>query len=321
MKATYVFWSERENDRIMTDYTAITGILSMLYWRKFNGSIKLIVDKNSYEFLEKSNILDLGLIDEIDTTLLTSDKAKLVRYKDCHWTWANIFTINNLEDTNTVLIDWDNIYKQRFNPERGIDLTYAHREDVVYPFYPHPKLHIPNFVHSQYAKFNWDVLDYAFNASFLHFNNLEYAQEYSKYAMDYITDKNQQVRKNYDYMNVRTDFVDQLLLAAVGEKYFTKPVFTDIYPPTGSDLDPWRTNIDEKSNYNTDLMEHLWVKKIVVHNFREVYQSYMRRKLDDLRWNFYPYYEKVLDILWRLHKIQLTKDIEHTFYGDYIKYN
>ena len=143
MKGVYVFWTNKDG-RIMTDYTAITGILSMLYWKKFNGEIKFNLDEKAYKFFDDYQLFKLGLIDEIDLTLLTSKEADKIKNKECHWTWANIFTINSLEE-DCVLIDWDNIYKQKFYPKKNVDLTYAHRESIRYPHYPHPKLHVHNY--------------------------------------------------------------------------------------------------------------------------------------------------------------------------------
>lgn len=322
MKGVYVFWTNRD-DKIMTDYTAITGILSMLYWRKNNGPIKLIVDDKSLIFFKRYGFLDLGIIDEIDTSLLTSEKAAGIKNKDCHWTWANIFTINDLKE-DCVLIDWDNIYKQKFVPEKGIDLTYAHREEIEYPYYPHPKMHIHDYENSEFKKFDWTG-DFAFNASFLHFANLELAEEYAHYAMKYITHPQHQAKRNFDYLNVRIVFVDQMLLAEVAKFRKTKYIFNDIFTPNDQGI--WKTEGIEKSNRDDNLMYHLWIFKKRLHVERHTYEKYMKDSLKELKDNFPEYYDKTMDILFPLslwkttreYDFQKARQARHDS-GEYIKY-
>jgi hypothetical protein len=322
MKAIYVFWSNRE-DNIMTDYTAITGILSMLYWKKNNGPIKIYLDNNTSKFFEKSGILDLDLIDEIDTKVLTSKTADKIKVKESHWVWGDIFAINDLNE-DAVFLDWDNIFKETYIPNRDADMTYAHREKVQYPYYPHPIIHIDDYQNSEFSKFNWEAIKYTYNVSFLHFNNIELAKEFSYYSMKYLLNSNHQISQKYDYLNVRILFIIQYLLTAVTQKYKKSHIFTDIYDPFNN---TWHPDENGNSNRNDDIMYHLWFNKKTLHINNEIYTGYMKHLFGQIINNFPEYLNDIIKILYPLSKWKNTKEydfinIRPTNYntGEVIKY-
>lgn len=304
MKAIYVVWSNRKNN-IMTDYSAITGILSMLYWKKNNGSIKIYLDDNSYRFFDKSGILNLNLIDEIDIKTLTSKTAKKIKIKDSHWTWADIFAINDLKE-DAVFLDWDNIYKRKYIPDRNVDMIYAHKEKIVYPYYPHPKMHIHNYKNTEFSLFDWESIKYACNVSFLHFNNLELAEKFSYYSMKYLLDPNHQIRQNYDYLDVRIIFIIQYLLTAVASNYNKIPIFSDIYDPSNSEWYP-----DEKGNSKDDkIMYHLWFNKKLLHINNDLYITYMKNLFKQITNLFPDYIDNTIKILYPLSNWKNTKEYD-----------
>jgi len=322
MKAIYVFWSNRENN-IMTDYTAITGILSMLYWKRNNGPIKIYLDNNTSKFFEKSGILDLGLIDEVDTELLTSKTAEKIKVKDSLWTWADILAINDL-DEDAVFLDWDNIFKQTYIPNRDSDMTYAHREKIIYPYYPHPIIHIDDYRNSEFNKFDWESINFTYNVSFLHFNNLELAKEFSYYAMKYLLNPQHQIRRHFDYLSVRILFMIQYLLTAVAQNYKKNSIFADIYDPLDN---YWFPDENGNSNKNDDVMYHLWFNKKTLHINNELYRSYMKHLFSQIILIFPNYFDDIIKILHPLSNWKNTKEYDYlnirpTNYntGEVIKY-
>jgi hypothetical protein len=168
-------------------------------------------------------------------------------------------------------------------------------------------MHVHDFDKSDFSKLDWEQ-EYTFNASFLHFSNLDLVEKYSKYAVDYITNPYHQSKRYYDYLAVRILFTVQYLLSTVSKDYNTKYLINDIYTPDGD----WSLNLGEKSNKNDNKMFHLWHDKITLHNELDSYDAYMIKLLQELKQEFPEYLDKVMDILYPLSKWKITANYDFT---------
>ena len=95
---------QKSEEYITTDEELLFTILSVGYWRKFNGRTKLFTDRDGLKYYVKNNMVDLW--DEIDTNTLenykevdagqfwTSGKSYCIGLEKgpfCLWTWTSSY--------------------------------------------------------------------------------------------------------------------------------------------------------------------------------------------------------------------------------------
>lgn len=167
-------YRDQESDEYMTtDEELLFTILSVGYWKKFNGNTKLYTDKPGLYYYMKNNMLSLW--DEVDTLALEN-------YKDVDagqfWTSGKSYCIG-IEKGPFCFMDLDFIVKEKL-PD------WVFNSDVTIPYWEIPRgYYYPT--KEQYDKIkHWSPpSDYSYkmmipNTSFLYINNDLVQSEYLK---------------------------------------------------------------------------------------------------------------------------------------------
>lgn len=172
------------NEYTTTDEELLFTILSVGYWKKFNGSTKLFTDNDGLNYYVKNNMIDLW--DEIDTHTLEN-------YKDVDpaqfWTSGKSYCIG-LEDGPFCFMDLDFIIREKL-PE------WVFKSDVTIPYWEIPRgYYYPS--EEQYSEItHWSPpSDYSYkmmipNTSFLYINNRRVQQEYLKDHLSAVNTKDE----------------------------------------------------------------------------------------------------------------------------------
>ena len=158
-----------------TDEEILYTILSVGYWKKFNGPTKLYTDKDGFKYYVKNNMVDLW--DEIDVDTLEN-------YRDVDaaqfWTSGKSYCIG-VEKGPFCFMDLDFIIKEKL-PEwtRIDDLTIAHWEIGRGYYYFDKEKFEKEITHTPWID-NYNVDDWSPNTSFLCFNNMDLLKEYHEW--------------------------------------------------------------------------------------------------------------------------------------------
>ena len=99
-------------------YELMTLILSCLYWKKFEGPIKLYCDTPFYDYISDLGIL--WLWDEVDTH--TIDNFSLEVNPDLYWAFAKMY-VNSLQTTPFCNLDLDFFQDTKLTSK---DTTWLH---------------------------------------------------------------------------------------------------------------------------------------------------------------------------------------------------
>lgn len=167
-----------------TDEDLLYTILSVGYWRKFNGPTKLYTDKEGLRYYVKNNMIDLW--DEIDVkTLEGYDNVDAGQF----WTSGKSYCIG-LEKAPFCFMDLDFFIREKL-PEWvfNSDITIPHWEIPRGYYYP---------TKEQYSEIkHWTPpADYVYNmlipnTSFLYINNEKVQQEYLKTHQEAVNTKDE----------------------------------------------------------------------------------------------------------------------------------
>jgi hypothetical protein len=156
-----------------TDEEILYTILSVGYWRKFNGPTKLYTDKEGLRYYVKNNMVDLW--DEIDiNTLEGYNEVDAAQF----WTSGKSYCIGK-EEGPFCFMDLDLMVKQKL-PDWVFDA------DITIPYWEIPRgYYYPT--KEQYSEVkHWSPpADYSYkmlvpNTSFLYINNKKVQSEYLK---------------------------------------------------------------------------------------------------------------------------------------------
>ena len=122
---------ELSNEYTQPDYQILYTILSILYWKKYNGTIKLYTDSIGLNFYQQSSIDKL--YDNINTEILNNYTYIDPAY---FWTSGKIHCLQ-FENEPFTFIDQDFIVKGKL-PEytKNADLTIGHWEIPRGYYYP-----------------------------------------------------------------------------------------------------------------------------------------------------------------------------------------
>jgi hypothetical protein len=168
-----VYREQQSDEYTTTDEELLFTILSVGYWKKFNGKTKLYTDKIGLYYYIKNNMLKLW--DEIDTeTLETSGKSYCI----------------GLEKGPFCFMDLDFIVREKL-PD------WVFKSDVTIPYWEIPRgYYYPN--KEQYSEIkHWSPPeDYSYkmmipNTSFLYINNPKVQNEYLKDHISAVNTKNE----------------------------------------------------------------------------------------------------------------------------------
>jgi hypothetical protein len=252
----------------MMAFESLTMILSCLYWKRFQGKIKLYCDQPFYDYIN-----DLGLTslwDEIDTTTLSEGLSDDIN-TDTFWAYCKMY-VNSLQTEPFVSLDID-LFQDRPYDYTTHDLVFSHIETSDYgngEIPPHHIFYYPNYhewemFKERFEKFpNIKVNTMAFNVAVLAINNLDVIKDLMGVVNSFVKGN------NFDPQDITTHghekimytihssslmtFVEQRLLAAVAEsnKYTWKHVLNLIY---SGEKQGWLGDMNEMINPG---ITHLW---------------------------------------------------------------
>lgn len=106
----------------MMQFESLTMILSALFWKKFQGPIKLYCDRDFYEYIQLLGVTDLW--DEIDTTTLSQLDPNVNH--DTFWAYSKMY-VNSLQTEPFVSLDIDLFQAQPYDYTTH-DVVFSHIE-------------------------------------------------------------------------------------------------------------------------------------------------------------------------------------------------
>ena len=228
----------------MKKYELMTMILSCLYWKKYEGEIKLYCDTNFYDY-----ICDLGLLwlwDSIDTDVM-DNLPEDIDY-DTYWAFPKMI-VNSLQTTEFCNLDLDFFSRIKIDYE-DYDLVASHIElaDRIEYFYP------------QYME---GIPDKSYNVCFLKVSDLETYKEYFDFALRFVLKSPS--KKEGSHKASLMIFVEQRLLYKFFEDKKTRVLEESIYD----------SNIPDFVGERKDEYFHLWnLKEDFLDGFEELKEFY-----------------------------------------------
>lgn len=174
----------------MLRFEAITMILSCLYWKKFQGPIKLYCDQDFYDYIKKLGITDLW--DDIDTKTIIEGFSPNVNH-DTFWAYAKMY-VNSLQDKPFTSIDLDLFQSNPYDYSTH-DIICSHIEysdfinDNVQnrskPVY-YPNYHEWDMFKERFLKYpNLKFTDHSLNVAVLSVNKPEFCKEVFEIAKSF----------------------------------------------------------------------------------------------------------------------------------------
>jgi hypothetical protein len=254
-----------KNEYTTTDEEILFTILSVGYWKKYNGSTKLYTDKLGLSYYIKNNMLDLW--DEIDVkTLENYNEVDAGQF----WTSGKSYCIG-VEKGPFCFMDLDFIIRQRL-PD------WVFNSDVTIPYWEIPRgYYYPT--EKQYSEIkHWSPpSDYSYrmlvpNTSFVYINNSLIQSEYLKDHQEAVNTKDEipewfwlvtdqglfgQVLRRYD-AKVQT-LTDKVFLAD----------HEDYNPKVGLACGTYYPIEHDKSKDNLNWW-HVWTRKVLYNLNEEV---------------------------------------------------
>lgn len=253
----------------MMRFEAITMILSCLFWKKFQGPIKLYCDTGFYDYIKKLGLV--GLWDEIDTRTITEGFAKDVNH-DTFWAYAKMY-VNSLQKTPFVSVDLDLFQNESYDYSTH-DIICSHIEysdfvndnienrsrPVYYPNYYEWDMFKDRFQKYPDLKFT----DHSLNVAVLAVNKPEFCKEVFDIAHSFAKNN------NFDPQDVSTHgferfpytihssslitFIEQRVAAAVANTrgYSVKTMMSLEYD---AGEQGW---VGDQSKMNNPGITHLW---------------------------------------------------------------
>ena len=137
MKAFHSLWSEpsfSDKPYDMQDFEILTMILSVMTWKKYNGTIKIVADQKVLKYLESLHLL--SVYDEVQE-LIISERIN----PNTFWAAGKLFAL--MQQTEPyVMIDTDFIVWKNIDPFIYSDIVAAHTENFgsVYPDFDYFKM-------------------------------------------------------------------------------------------------------------------------------------------------------------------------------------
>ena len=175
---------QKSDNYTTTDEELLFTILSVGYWKRYNGETKLYTDREGLKYYAKNNMVDLW--DEIDTHTLENYKGIDAGQ---FWTSGKSYCIG-VQQGPFCFMDLDFIIREKL-PE------WVFKSDVTIPYWEIPRgYYYPN--EEQYSEVkHWSPpSDYSYkmmipNTSFLYINNPKVQKEYLKDHMEAVDTKDE----------------------------------------------------------------------------------------------------------------------------------
>lgn len=191
--------------KYIDDFEIFTMVLSSLEWRKHNGSIKLVTDRNGSEFVRH-----YGLCHIWNTTdILLDEIEELPIDENVFWAGSKIVALSH-QAAPCVMMDLDFIVWQPVDfSVYGKDLAVIHREEIEPSIYPSQSFFQMNDYEFD-EQWNWSVMPC--NTAFAYFGNEALRAWYCREAMRFMSHTG--VREDYLCYMV---FAEQRLLAMAAD--------------------------------------------------------------------------------------------------------
>jgi hypothetical protein len=282
------------------DYQTLYTILSALYWKKYNGPIKLYTDKVGLDYYVE-NKLDT-LYDEINTETLN-------KYTDIDpaqfWTSGKIHCLQ-FETAPFTFLDQDFIIK-------GTLPSYVHKKDIVIGHWEIPRgyYHFSNMLFEKEITHttlppNYNIDAWIPNTSFITFNNLELVQDYVKNHNRLVNTKN----TTPEWFWLLTD--QGILGHCIREGRYSSSTLTDKIFLSDSNYsshtnrekglsEAWYYPIPYNPSKESLKWEHVWLAKVVYGTDPELLQKDCRRFYREI-WEIFPQYRYLLENLKQYHE-------------------
>jgi hypothetical protein len=290
----------KSNTYDQLDHQILYTMLSAVYWKKYNGPIKLYTDSVGASFYQRFGLLDL--YDEIDIKYL-NNYSKSDIDAAYFWTSGKIKCLAHQTEP-FVFLDQDMIVKQPL-PEwvRTNDLTIAHWEIGRGYYYFDREKWEREITHIPWIE-NYNSDDWSPNTSFLCFNNMELLKEYHNWHKYLV--------KTEPYYNIPEWYwllTDQGILGhIIRENDYNINTLTqkislshhntiDTATRYKGKAEKWYNVVDPDYDEINDepkevRFEHVWLDKINIQNlqtdrwFKELVEDFDCSKyLTDIRWN------------------------------------
>ena len=281
-----------EIEYIQPIYQILTTVLSTLWWKKLNGSIKLYTDYVGRDYYEKIGILDI--YDEVDVETLESYKG----IDPAHfWTSGKIHCLLQ-EKEPFVFIDQDFIVRSKLDDLEfnKYDLTIPHWEIPRGYYYFTEDQFKKEITHCEYPT-NYNTNSLVPNTSFLWFNNLNLIKEYLNFHDNLVCGEGIEVPEWFWLLTDQGILGHTIREGNYNVSSISSNVFLSDSDHTGKDkrhlgmAEPWFKfidgNIDDKCSW-----EHLWYMKAVFSDNEELKNQYIKRYLEEIV-EFFPKYKNI----------------------------
>tara|TARA_R110002012_G_scaffold70085_1_gene180859 strand:- start:154 stop:1125 length:972 start_codon:yes stop_codon:yes gene_type:complete len=284
----------------LPDHQILYTILSILYWKEFNGPIKLYTDSIGASFYHRFNLLDL--YDEVDIDFLNKYSKSKVD-PAYFWTSGKIKCLAHQTEP-FVFMDNDMIIKEKL-PEwtRVGDLTIAHWEIGRGYYYFDKEKFEKEIKHIPWIE-NYNVDDWSPNTSFLCFNNMDLLKKYHEWHKKLVNTNGEKVPEWFWLLT------DQGILGHIIREndYNTNTLTNQIALSHHNTIsgnkrykgkaEKWYTPENPSLEKEVDFF-HVWLDKINTKNlntqewFNEIVNKFQRPDIvsNDVRWRKY----------WRAH--------------------
>lgn len=195
---TAPFFANGGKDYCVADFDLLCSVLSALFWRRENGSISMITDKEGLKFYKENGLEDIwdGGVHALLPDLKNIDNIAF-------WAAGKLYALKT-QKAPCVMIDTDFIVWDKLNLQEGV--TVAHREELGEAVYPEASA----FRMKEDYRFNesWDWSELACNTAFAAFDSEDFKNYYTDCAIDFISNA-----KECDSVLTYMVFAEQRLLA------------------------------------------------------------------------------------------------------------
>ena len=274
-----VFRSYDSDSYFQPEYSILTTILSALWWKRINGSIKLYTDNVGAEYYRKIGILEI--YDEVNTDVLENYNDVDPAY---FWTSGKIRCLK--EETDPfVFLDQDFIVRSKL-PDLETPITIGHWE-IPRGYYYFTKDQFEREIkHCEFPK-NYNINALVPNTSFLAFNDLRIRDLYVSMHSDLVKTEGHEVPEWFWLLT------DQGILGhAIRESQTKTGTITDRVYLSDSDhanimgrryglSEPWYTFTSPKKDIVS--WEHLWYMKAVFSDEPELRESTEHRYKEEIK--------------------------------------
>ncbi len=260
---TAPFYEKNECEYYIEDFEILTTILSALMWRKYNGKIKLVADKNAIKFYKNAGLIELW--NEVSELEIDSISPNMF------WAGAKLFALKE-QKAPIALIDTDFIVWEKLNFDKISDCGVIHFEELNDNIYP-PKSYFQ--MNDGYVWKDYDWKQKAANTAFCVFKNQKLINEYTHQAIEFM----KSAKISDDYLRYMV-FCEQRLLPMCAK--------------TGGYKISEISKQNDLFSHNNKAFTHIWGMKQQMRDNKELREHYCKKCINRIIKEF-PKMENVLN--------------------------